>query len=423
MLVGLGEVQSAVLSRCSALPALRVPLAEALGLVLAEPVTSPEPVPPFANSAMDGYALRAQDVTAAPVLLAEVGVLMAGDDARGARVGPGEAVRIMTGAPLPEGADAVCMVESTRPGPPGQVWVDEAVPLGTSVRPAGDDLAPGDEVLAAGTQVGGPQMGLLATLGLGDVLAYRRPRVGVVSTGDELVASFGPLPLGKIRDSNRPALLAQLARDGFQAVDLGHVADDVDGLAAALSGATSSCDAILTSGGVSVGDRDVVKAVLQKLGGDGYMWAQVAVRPAKPFAFAPIGPDGTAVFGLPGNPVSALVSYELFARPALRAMAGHHVLHRPRLGAVADEALPRTPDGKTHLLRAVVSIGPGGVLHARLAGGQGSHQMRAMGAANALLVLPDGHGAGTGSEVEVILLDAERLAPFPAGRTSTGTNI
>jgi len=410
-LVSIEDARRSVLSKCRPLSPMLVPLAQAAGLVLAEAVTASEAVPPFTNSSMDGYALRSADVAGAdeaPVRLAETGVLMAGDDARQLSVGVGQAVRIMTGAPLPPGADAVCMVEHTRTED-GWVWVGEAVRPGTNVRPEGDDIAPGDQVLPAGAVIGAPQVGVLASLGQSHVMAHPRPRVGVVSTGDELVDRPGPLPVGKIRDSNRPALLAQLREDGFDALDLGHAPDDPDGLARALTEAAVGCDAIITSGGVSVGDRDVVKMVLEKLGAEQSLWLQVAVKPAKPFAFSPIPPAGTPVFGLPGNPVSALVSYELFARPALRVMAGHHAVLRPQLRAVAETDLRRRPDGKTHLLRVRVTVDGDGVLRARPAGAQGSHQMMAMASANALAIVPDGEGVGAGQPVQVMVLDAASL--------------
>jgi molybdenum cofactor synthesis domain-containing protein len=420
VLVSIEDAQLAVLSACRPLTPVAVPVAQAVGLVLAEPAVAEEAVPPFTNSAMDGYAVRSADVAAAPARLAEVGTLMAGDDPGPLFVGQGQAVRIMTGAPLPAGADAVCMVENTR-SEEGSVWVDEPVPAGTNVRRAGSDVAPGQEVLPTGTFVGGAQMSMLASLGAAQVMAHPRPRVGVVSTGDELVSGPGPLAPGKIRDSNRPGLLAQLELDNFSPVDLGHAPDDPDGLARSLQGAVTRCDAIITSGGVSVGDRDVVKMVLQKLGADACIWLQVAVKPAKPFAFAPLPPQGTPVFGLPGNPVSALVSYELFARPALRAMAGHRALSRPRLWVEAGTGLRRAADGKTHLVRARVTAGADGRLVASSAGAQGSHQMAAMAAANALAVLPDGEGVGEGEPVQVMLLDIDSVGPpAPVGPLAMG---
>jgi molybdenum cofactor synthesis domain-containing protein len=334
---------------------------------------------------------------------------MAGDDPGGVVVGQGEAVRIMTGAAVPAGADAVCMVEHTRAGD-GWVLIEEAVGPGTNVRCPGEDIAAGEEVFAAGESLGPAHIGVLASLGVAQVDVFPRPRVGVVSTGDELVAGTGGLAPGKIRDSNRPGLLARLRVDGFEPVDLGWAGDEGDALADVLVDAARTCDAVISSGGVSVGDRDMVKIVLDKLGGQQARWWQVAVRPGKPFAFSTLPPRSAPVFGLPGNPVSALVSYELFARPALRLMAGHHSLERPRLSAVAASDMRRQPDGRLHLVRVAVKAGPRG-LEARPSGGQGSHQLRALAAANGLAFLPDGEGVTAGEQVDVWVLDVDRLSP------------
>jgi molybdenum cofactor synthesis domain-containing protein len=385
-----------------------IPVGEAVGHVLAEPVRSNEAVPPFTNSSMDGYAVRSGDVRQVPATLRVRGALMAGDDPGTLVVGEGEAVRIMTGAVLPPGADAVCMVEHTR-SEGGFVVIDEAVGPGTNIRPAGGDIAAGDQVFAAGAPLSAAHIGVLASLGMEQVLVYRRPRVGVVSTGDELTSGPGPLKLGKVRDSNRPALLAQLKADGFVPVDLGRSSDDPDGLAKTLQEAALECDALLTSGGVSVGDRDIVKTVLEKLGGQHARWLQVAVRPGKPFAFSTLPPNGAAVFGLPGNPVSALVSYELFARPSLRLMAGHEDLDRPRLAARAGVDLQRQRDGRLHLVRVQATASADGVLHVLPSGGQSSNQLHALASANALAFLPDGEGVAAGDIVEVMVLDADAV--------------
>jgi len=227
-----------------------------------------------------------------------------------------------------------------------------------------------------------------------------RPRVGVLSTGDELVAAGEPLRPGQIRDSNRPMLLALVSRAGCVAVDLGTAPDDEAAIAAAVGRGVTGCDAVLTSGGVSVGDFDYVKAVLDRLGQ--MHWWQVAVRPGKPLAFGTVG--STLVFGLPGNPVSSSVSFELFARPALRQMAGHRQLFRPEIPAVADEPLRRRPDGKLHLVRVVATTDEDGRVHVRSSGGQGSHLLRAMALANALALVPDGDGVDAGGTVKVVLL-------------------
>ncbi len=204
-------------------------------------------------------------------------------------------------------------------------------------------------------------------------------------------------------------MLARLQADGFVGVDLGLVRDDPGVLAETLKDAVRRCDAVLTSGGVSVGDRDFVKLVLEELGGQNARWLQVAVRPGKPFAFSTLPPDGAPVFGLPGNPVSALVSYEVFARPSLRLMAGHANLDRPKMAATAEVGLPRQPDGRLHLARVRAFTRPDGTLAVRSSGGQGSHQLRALAEANALAFLPDGHGVAAGERVEVMVLDPDEL--------------
>jgi molybdopterin molybdotransferase len=407
-LVTIDDARGFVLSSCRRLEPVHTLVIEAVGQVLAEPVRSSEPVPPFTNSSMDGYAVRSRDVKGAPARLRIAGAVMAGDDPGALVVGEGEAVRIMTGAVLPSGADAVCMVEHTRTEG-DLVVIEEAVGAGTNVRRAGDDIAAGDAVFATGEQLSAAHVGVLASLGIERVLVYPRPRVGVVSTGDELTSGPGPLKLGKVRDSNRPALLAQVKADGFVAVDLGRAVDEPDALTKTLQEAAQECDALLTSGGVSVGDRDIVKTVLEKLGGRHARWLQVAVRPGKPFAFCTFPPNATPAFGLPGNPVSALVSYELFARPSLRLMAGHENLDRPRLAGRAAVDLLRQPDGRLHLVRVKAAAAPDGTLLVRPSGGQGSHQLHALASANALAFLPDGEGVAAGGIVEVMVLDADAL--------------
>ena len=407
-LVSVAEARHFVISSCRRLAPVRVAVADALGLVLAEPVRSTEAVPPFTNSSMDGFALRARDVVEVPARLKVVGALMAGDDPGTLAVGVGETVRIMTGAALPGGADAVCMVEHTR-DQDGWAFIDEAVRSGANVRLRGDDIAPGAEVFAAGVAVRPAHIGVLASIGVEDVSVYPRPVVGVVSTGDELTSGPGPLAPGKIRDSNGPSLLAQLCVDGFSGLDLGQAVDEPDVMAALVQDALGRCDAVLTTGGVSVGDRDFVKGVLEKLGGQRSRWMQVAVRPGKPFAFSTLPPNGAPVFGLPGNPVSALVSYQLFARTALRFMSGHDTLERPHLRATAEADLARSPDGRLHVVRVHARTGADGELVVRSSGGQSSHQLRALAAANALAFVPDGEGVRAGESVEVVLLDLDDL--------------
>ncbi|MGH3224723.1 MAG: molybdopterin molybdotransferase MoeA [Streptosporangiaceae bacterium] len=252
---------------------------------------------------------------------------------------------------------------------------------------------------------------MLASLGIQSLLVCPRPRVGVLSTGSELAGPGGALVPGKIRDANRPALLAQLGADGFRGVDLGAGRDDLDALSHLLAAGASRCDAIVASGGVSAGDHDVLKAALEKLGGVTMRSLHVAVKPGQHVAFALLGERRVPAFGLPGNPVAALVAYELHVRPALRAMAGCPVLDRPRITAIAETELPRQPGPRLHLARVTARTGPGGVLRVRLSDGQESHMLRAMAQANALALLPDGDGVRAGGRVDVLLLDTEGLGP------------
>ena len=396
-LVPLEEARRHVLDRVAPLGPVDISLDEALGTVVAADVVATEAVPPFANSAMDGYAVRAADTAGAPVELQVVGMIAAGATPKGG-VGAGEAMRIMTGAPMPDGADAVVLVERTRTEG-DRVTVEIEVTAGTSVRGVGEDVSPGDVVATAGTVLSPGHLGVLASVGVETVSVHRRPRVGVLSTGDELVER-GDLARGQIRDSNRPTLLALVRESGFEVVDLGIVADDEKSVGRALAHAVDECDAVLTSGGVSMGDLDLIKVVLDRLGD--MRWMQVAIKPAKPFAFGTIG--DVPVFGLPGNPVSSMVSFELFARPALRQMAGHADLERRHVRAVAPDGLRRHPDGKIHFVRVVASQDDDGRWMVRSAGGQGSHQLSAMAAANALAVVPDGDGVPAGDDVRVLLL-------------------
>ena len=368
--------------------------------MLADAVTAGEDIPPFDNTAVDGYAVRAASTASVPVRLRVVGEIAAGA-APDVRVDAGEAVRIMTGAPVPPGADAVVMVEVTRPLGDGEVEVLEGVEPGAHVRSTGDDVRRGQTVFTAGAVLTPGHLGVLASLGVEQVLVHPRPRVGVLSTGDELVAAPpGGLRPGQIRDANRPSLLALVAGAGGVPVDLGTAPDDESAIAAAVERGVAACDLILTSGGVSVGAYDYVKAVLDRLGD--MDWMQVAIKPAKPLAFGLV--KGVPVIGLPGNPVSSMVSFELFARPALRTMMGRSDVLPSAVPAVAGEPLRRHADGKTHFVRVVARIGGDGRYEVRSAGGQGSHQLAAMAAANALAVLPDGEGPAAGDDVAVLLL-------------------
>jgi molybdopterin molybdotransferase len=404
--ISLEEAVARVRGACDRLHPSAVALDDALGCVTSVPLTSDVAVPPFANTAMDGFAVRAADTAGAPVTLRVVGDLPAGHDPAGLFVGEGEAVRIMTGAPIPDGADAVVMVERTRVerdhGAGGEVvHVEVEVPVGNHVRAAGEDVVPGQEVFPAFTVLRPGHLGLLATLGMKRVPVFRRARVGVLSTGDELVDGPGELRPGQIRDANRHALLGLVREAGCDGIDLGIVGDDVDAVRGAITDGISRCDALLTSGGVSMGDWDPVKVVLRDLGVDDDAAMQVAIKPAKPLAFTVV--DGKPIFGLPGNPASSMVSFELFARPALLGMMGHQVVDRPRLTAIAVDGFDRQPDGKLHLVRVQLRFDPvEGRYRCRSAGGQGSNLLRSMAMADGFALVPDGDGIRAGDRVEVI---------------------
>lgn len=403
----LEAVQARILEAVPPLPPRRVAVRDAAGLVLAADVIAREPVPPFSNTAMDGYAVRAADTLGAtegaPVRLRVVGELPAGR-APTIAVGAGEAIRIMTGAPIPDGADAIVMVELTATDG-DDVLVRHAATRGDHVRGAGGDLEAGAPVFVAGTRLQAAHLGVLASLDVHEVLVVPRARVGVMSTGDELV-EHGALAPGRIRDSNRPMLRAIVEASGCDAVDYGIVRDDETVITDAITRAVDECDALLTSGAVSMGDYDYVKVVLGKLAASransSFEWLQIAIKPAKPLAFAML--DGVPVFGLPGNPVSSRVSFELFARPALRQMMGRRDARPVPVRAVAASAMPRRPDGKVHLDRVIVRVEDGGYRVER-SGVQASNVLSGMAAANGLAVLPDGEGFAAGDEVDVYLLD------------------
>jgi molybdopterin molybdotransferase len=371
-----------------------VPLPESLGRVLAEPVTARDSLPPFANSAMDGYAVRAADLADAasqsPIRLNVIGEVAAGvvtDQV----VGPGTAMRIMTGAPLPPGADAVVPVENT-----SEPWRDPARPLpeeieirqslgaGDYVRYPGEDIQAGDEVLPAGHLVRPQEIGVMASLGVPEVTVVRRPHVAILATGDELIPVEEPLAPGKIRNSNSYTQAAQVTALGAIPVMLGVARDTENDVRTRLQeGVEAGVDLFISSAGVSVGVYDVVKSVLEQDGKVGF-W-RVRMRPGKPLAFGTY--QRIPYLGLPGNPVSAMVSFECFARPAILKMAGHTQLERPTVTVTVRERIQS--DGRESYIRAVVTPDGNGY-SARTTGGQGSHMMTSLVRANALLIVPEG---------------------------------
>ena len=406
--IELDELRAAVLARRAPLPAITIAPRDALGFVLASPVNATESIPSFENSAMDGYALRSADTPSDGALLKMVGSTMAGEPP--GKLGPGEAIRIMTGAPMPFGADAVCIQEEAVEDGRGGVVIPRAIAAGRNVRLPGEDILAGSEVFAAGTELRAAHLGVLAAIGERTVIVHRQPVVGVLSTGDELVGDGAPLGEGKIRDANRPALLALVAAIGARAVDLGIVGDDSSELLGVLERATASCDAVVVSGGASNGDRDPIAHVLEKMAGSSQVRSfDAAIRPAKPFVFGEVGERCTPIFGLPGNPVSALVAFELLAKPAIRRLAGHHGAATPTLRGVADADFTRRQDGKVHYVRATTSADEAGILHVRPAEGQGAHMLLALANSNSLVVLEDGDGALEGDTVNVLLLSLDSL--------------
>ena len=388
-----------ILSGVPALPAVSVPLLDALGLVLAEDVSADRDVPPFRNSAMDGYAVRADDVARAPAQLRVVGEVAAGGFPDRA-IGRGEAMRIMTGAPMPDGADTVVRVEDTD-NRSDVVTITAATPKGLSVRQAGEDLRKGETILTSGTVVRAAEIGLLASVGKAMVRVFKRARVAVLSTGDEIVDVNAPIARGQIRDANRYSLASAIRAAGAEPWVRGIVRDTPDALRAALREAMSA-DVIVTSGGVSVGDHDHLKPVLSELGTIDF-WA-IAIRPGRPLAFGELkdGERRVPIFGLPGNTVSALLTFEIFVRPALLRMQGREHVSRPRTTARLLEPIEKIPSLR-FFARGIHDPGAGTV---RLTGPQGSGILRSMSLANCLIDLPVGRDRyEAGETVDVILTE------------------
>jgi molybdopterin molybdotransferase len=388
----ISEARELVLAAARRLPAESVGLEDGLGRVLAEDVRSPLDVPPFDSSAMDGFALVAGRGGELPVI-AEA---RAGHPAA-ERVEPGTAVRISTGAPVPEGADAVVPIELTEAAPAG-VRVPETA-RGENVRRAGEDVRRGELVLSAGTELGAAELGVLASLGLPGASCARRPLVALIVTGDELAEPGEPLAAGRIFSSNAYALAAQVAAAGGTLLRRETVADDAADTRSALERALADADVVCASGGVSVGPHDHVKGALRELGVEERFWG-VRLKPGKPTWFGVR--DETLVFGLPGNPVSAMVTFQLFARPALRALQGA-TPDSERATAVLDEPVGRNPRREQAVRVRLRPDGDG--WHAATTGDQGSHILTSMLGARGLALIPSGEGElAAGERVEVELL-------------------
>lgn len=375
------EVRRRILSVVRPTSPESVELGHAIGRVLAEPVVAPHDVPSFANSAMDGFAVKATDVASPGAVLEIVEDVAAGQTATRSLV-EGQAIKIMTGAPMPDGADTVVRVEDTEEES-GKVRIATAPPAGKSVRPPGGDVAAGTTVFPAGVRLSEPHIGVLATIGVVSPRVASKPRVAVMSTGDELVPpETETLEPGMIRDSNRPMLVELVAAAGAEAVDMGRIPDDADALRAALGEAAATTDVIVTSGGVSMGEFDVTKLVLRDEAEVDFF--PVAMKPGKPQGFGTVG--GQPFFGLPGNPVSVLVSFEQFVRPAILHMQGATALLRPRLMGVAGEKLQSDPAKEEFVRVKIQSSGPPPTVVRT--GGQGSHVLSGAANADVFAVLP-----------------------------------
>jgi molybdopterin molybdotransferase len=389
------EALDAIVSRVSVLGTEQVDVVGAWGRVLAEPVVSRREIPPWPNSSMDGYAVRAED-TGRGAALAVVGRVEAGGLPARA-IGRGEAMRIFTGAPLPEGADTVVPQEDVDAGD-DRIALHGELERAAYVRERGEDVRVGDRVLEPGTVLSAAEMGLLATLGYGQVRVYRRPRVAILSTGNEL-ADLGTEPgPGQIPNTNTYTLMAQVLEAGADPMSLGVARDRLEAIEERVRAARDA-DVLVSSAGVSVGELDLVRDALTNAGAELHLW-RVSMRPGKPITFGSL--SGRPIFGLPGNPVSAMVTFEVFVRPALLKMAGRRRLTRPRVRARALAAVPNPGSRRGYLRVQLEPVEQG--LGARLTGEQGSAILRSMVAADGLAVVPPDTIVPSGGDLEIIVL-------------------
>ncbi len=398
------EALRLVLENTPRLPVARVPLAEARGLALAEDLEANFDSPPFDNSAVDGYAVRSADAAQAGRTFRVVDEAPAGRPARKG-VGEGEAIKIFTGGVIPEGADAVVMVENTS-GWGEEFELKKAAERGQNVRERGADVREGEVILRAGAEVGAPEIALAATQGYGELPVYRRPKVVVLSTGTELVEPGArELSPGEIFDSNSFALLAQAQEAGADARRVAALSDDAGVLRAAMEEALASADVVVTTGGVSVGEKDLVKGTLLDLGVEQIFWG-IKLKPGKPVFFG--AREDVRFFGLPGNPVSAMVCFELFVRPALMQMTGRKDKHRPRVEVYFGEDVENR-FGRTHAMRVTLVRTDKG-WKAESVGAQGSGLVSSLTRADALaLIGPESEGVRAGEPVQAIVLREEIL--------------
>jgi molybdopterin molybdotransferase len=403
--LGAGDAARKILADVRRQPALRIPLDDALGGVLAEDVVSPIEIPAWTNSAMDGYAARSQDVRGAsesrPVRLRVVEHIPAGRFPRRA-IGPGESARIFTGAPLPDGSDSVIRQEDTDGGT-DTVTILKDRDVGVNIRRAGEDIRKGSTVLEQGAELGPAQLGVLASLAVAHPLVYRRPRVAILGSGDEIVDIDQPeeiLSGRKVASSNTHTLVALVRQAGGEPINLGIAADTPESLREHL-GRALDCDLLVTTAGISVGEHDYVRSVLEELGAELRFW-KLRMRPGAPVGFGIL--SGRPWIGLPGNPVSTMVTFELFVRPAIRKLMGHTLPFRRVAPVRLAEPISLRPRLQ-HFLRGIVSQGNHGP-EARLTGPQGSGILTSMTLANALLVIPEGQfETPAGALVETLVLN------------------
>jgi molybdopterin molybdotransferase len=384
-LTPLSDAQQTVFAATPVLGLEKVGLVESLGRVLGEDIIAPRDNPPWDNSAMDGFAVRYEDIKqehaiAKPVVLRVIEDVPAGKVAVKS-VGPGEAIRIMTGAPLPKGADVVVKVEDTE-HTPDSVTIFKPEPLGSNVRPQGEDVRKGDCIISGGTQLRPAEVGMLAILAKSFVLVHQRPRVAILSTGDELADLDEPFDPDKIINSNSYGLAAAVQEAGGIPILLGIARDQPAALIAKISQGLNA-DILVLSGGVSMGDYDFTKAVFKELGAEMNFW-KLAIKPGQPLAFGKI--QGKLAFGLPGNPVSSMVTFEQLVRPAMLKMGGHGSYGRPVVQAILQEKFSKRPD-RRHFLRGILTREEG-VLKVRLTGDQGSGILTSMVKANCLIDIP-----------------------------------
>ena len=398
------EAQEIIFAKMKTIDSSQIEIKDALGRILSEDVFSERSIPPWANSAMDGYAVRSEDIKNAtkdnPIELKVIERIQAGVKAKSI-LKEGEAIRIMTGAPMPQGADAIVLQEETEESDSSVVKIYLSVESGVSVRVAGEDVEIGDLVVSKGTKLSPAAIGMLANIGMDSCSVYNKPRVAILATGEELVELKEVPKEGQIFNSNSYALAAQVEEAGGEPILLGIAKDNTEDLVKGIKSGMSA-DILITSGGVSVGDFDLVKDTLQDLGNEINFW-RVRMKPGKPMAFGMLG--GNPFFGLPGNPVSTMVSFELFVRPSLLKMQGVKEVFRTKVNAVLRGELVKSPE-RRHYIRAVTTFN-GNTWEAKALEVQGSNILHSMVKSNSLVVFPEFETKlEDGKTVEVILLDA-----------------